>query len=193
MADTIEKVSEPGCYVDERTFINLVERICKLEEAQTKEVDVSYLFHASVDPVDIHNAGTTLGITQTRADTGWSAVANGADYAGSPDSVDVSINIQVDENAGSNYWALPEIIVERNGTRIGSASMVLMQNNGAYSAQSTLSAMIVDPNPGANPQYRFFLEDDDNRTIEAIPQDHAHVTIRAHEKCEVLAPAPSGQ
>lgn len=139
------------------------------------------LFHALVDPVDIHNNGATLAITQTRADDGWTSQPNGANFQGSPDRVIVDINIQVDENEASNYWALPEVIVTRNGVRIGAASNVIMQDNGAYSAQSTLAASIVDPSPGTNPQYRFLLEDDDARTVAAVPQAHSHVALTAEE------------
>ena len=137
-----------GVLVTPEQMQALCDRLTALESGSssaTKEVDSSKLFHAQVNPVDIHNAGPTLAIAQTRADAGWTAAANGADYTGSPDSVEITVDVQVDENAASNYWALPEIIVTRNGTRIGAASAVLMQNNGAYSAQGTLSAHIVDP------------------------------------------------
>ena len=175
----------------------LAAEVADLKATQTPllelvEVETSNLFHASVNPVDIHNNGNALAITQTRVDTGWTSVANGADYAGSPDSVEVTVNVQVDENAASNYWALPEIIVTRNGTRIGAASAILMQNNGTYSNQSTLAAHIVDPDPGTDPEYRFLLEDADNRTNAAVPQDHAHVALRAIHKVQAYAPSSTG-
>lgn len=142
------------------------------------------LFHATPNPVDIHAAGSVLNVTPNRVDAGWLSVANGANFQGSPDHVSIAICVQVDENAASNYWALPEIIVLRSNDivtneRIGAASCILMQNNGVYSAQSTLGAPIIDPNPSLNPMYRFVLEDDDNRTIAAVPQGHSHICLTA--------------
>ena len=137
----------------------------------------SSVFHASIDDQDLHGAGNVL-ITPTRTDGEWSSVVNGADFSGSPDHVLVGIDIQLNEFAASNYWALPEIIVLRNGVRIGAASSIMMQNNGTYSAQSTLVASILDPDPGTDPEYRFIKEEGENRTVDARPQAGAHIWMR---------------
>ena len=135
---------------------------------------------------DIHNNGPVLDLgAPSTADPGWSAPgAHDAVYSGSPRYVVAIVHLPVTDAGASNYWALPEVEIRRNGTEVGRTSAVLMQENAFYSGNSTLSAYVVDDQPGTNPAYTFTLSDSDNRTATAAADAAAHVALIAHEEAD---------
>ena len=154
---------------------------------QIVEVEEAFLWAGEVTDPQVHD-NSPLILTQTRADAGWAYTApNQVAYTGSPDHVDIDLNLSIDATFNS-YWATVKVYVLRNGVKIAQGGNEFMLENGSYSDDQTVHLNLIDDNPGTNPVYTFTTEESDVRTGPAVAiATQSPVSLKAYEKKDIEA------
>lgn len=152
----------------------------------TVTVDQSFDATFAFVPVDIHNNGTAVQLTDKTLDAGWSRAANVIAFTGTADKVTGHISLNAPDSGVSNYWSRPKLRVLRGGAVIAVIDDLVMQQNGAYDGDATLNGQFFDKQPGANPAYTFEWFDKENRTSTLIPATFSQLALTATLKIDVL-------
>lgn len=134
---------------------------------------------------DIHNNGGVVQFASHQLDPNWSRSNNTFTYAGSPDVVEITVNISAGDTGVSNYWGRPALRISNStGTVLGEMDDLAMQQNGAYSGDVQITGVVVIKSP-TDLSFIFEWFDRDNRTSTLTPIPSSHVALKAKTKAEV--------
>lgn len=138
------------------------------------------------DAVDIHNNWSTVILNNKILDTWFSRTNNAVSYTGEPEKMDIRISLNAEDTGASNYWSRPKMRILRWGNIIAVFDDLVMQQNGAYDGDATLTWSFIDKQPWANPVYTFEWFDEDARTATLTPNDFSQLSLTATNKVTVL-------
>jgi len=156
--------------------------------SNTAEVDSTFLAAASVPIQDVNDNGT-LAITSERADTGWTIAGNVLTYAGTPDSVRITVMVkQAIANGVNIQRPAPVLSLRKNGAAAGneianSATGYIRDATDHEESSNTIA--IVDHNPGTNPTYTVATEQDSTQG-GVVNSEIGHFTAEAVEKVTAI-------
>lgn len=156
----------------------------------TEIVDQTFDAVFSLTTADIHNNGAVVGLVDQTLETGWSRTANQVTYSDTPDKVIGHISVNASDTGASNYWSRPKLRVVRGGATIAVLDDLVMQANGTYDGDATITGSFIDKTPGTNPTYTFEWFDQENRTATLTPNAHSRIALSATKKVTVFRPTP---
>lgn len=125
------------------------------------EIEKSALISATVDVGQNVNVGGGLDITTVRVDPGWSELAGGLVFTGSPDRVEISAIVlqgtvgQVTTRTSPGLKLVRRYSVSANWASLSPYSATGYIRGTQLHTESSNTITFIDENPGTNPHYRF--------------------------------------
>lgn len=146
-------------------------------------VDRGFVFSGTVQGDANDAANTNHTFTTIRADIGWVNLGNQIQYTGTPDIVQISINLYFNPPlAGTLARIGPVTNLFRGAVVIGSTTSYARHGTGHNQQANILT--IIDETPGTNPIYSLVPDQGSNQTDILIP-DFGAIQALAIEKVSV--------